>query len=81
MANIWGAQKEVQLGTWKEIRQFGFVPSDRSFGTLNDGTQALFFQGDSLEWHHNITDKKFKGMWYVTTETLEEIRRQEGLIR
>lgn len=63
-ANIWDVQKEVHLGTWQEIKQLGFKSRDRAFGTLNDGTQALFFLSHD-------------GQWYVTTETLEEIYKQE----
>ncbi len=66
-ANIWGTQKQVYLGTWKEIRKKGFKPSERAFGTLNDGTHALFFL--HVNGHHQY--------WYATKETLPEIYLQE----
>lgn len=66
-ANIWGAQKQVYLGTWKEIRKKGFKPSERAFGALNDGTHALFFL------HVN----RHRQYWYATKETLPEIYLQE----
>lgn len=75
MANIWGAQKKVHLGTWAEIRQKGFRPSDRAFGTLNDGTQALFFSTGTFLWKE--PNKRMFQRWYVTTETYEEICRKE----
>ena len=64
-ANIWGKQKTVYLTTWEEIKKLGFQVRQRSFGNLNDNTQALFFcryENDSKE----LT-------WYLTTETLEQI--------
>lgn len=74
-ANIWGEQKKVHLGSWAEIRKRGFKPSDRAFGTLNDGTPALFFLTGT------ITQSKYKyhpfNRWYVTTETLDDIRAKE----
>jgi len=68
MANVWGTQTEVQLGTWEEIKKLGFKKRDRAFGTLNDGTQALYFSrydlGRDLQTEHD---------WYLTTEKLEDI--------
>lgn len=65
-ANIWGAQKKVILTKWAEIRKLGiFEVRNRAFGTLNDGTKALFFG------HYEEEKKEYT--WYVTTETLEEI--------
>ena len=43
MTNVWGKQIEVNLTSWAEIRKLGFRPQDRSFGNLNDGTPALYF--------------------------------------
>jgi len=59
-ANVWGAQEDVNLFSWEEIKNLGFKKSDRSFGTLNDGSQALYFSKDHKTW-------------YVTTEKLEDI--------
>lgn len=77
MANIWGAQKKVHLGTWAEIRKRGLRPSHRAFGTLNDGTQALFFSTGSLSWEH--AGKNPFQRWYVTTETLDEVYQKEEI--
>lgn len=58
MANIWGEQQEVTLASWDEIKTLGFEKRDRAFGTLNDGTNALFFGRTFPEgWK-----------WYVTTD-------------
>ena len=68
MANVWGKQTEVQLGTWEEIKKLGFKKRDRAFGTLNDGTQALYF------YRYGIgRDLNTKYDWYLTTEKLEDI--------
>ena len=75
MANIWGAQKKVHLGTWAEIRKYGFLPSHRAFGTLNNGQQALFFHTGTFLWEKPNVRKYPR--WYVTTETYEEICRKE----
>ena len=77
MVNIWGAQKPATLTTWKEIKKLGFRPGDRAFGTLNDGRQALFFMGELAE-RNGKTPENMRGKWWVTTETLEEIYKQEG---
>ena len=68
-ANIWGEQKSVQLGTWNEIKKLGFMVRDRAFGTLNDGTQALFFYKYGLGRQPIQTEYD----WHVTTEKLEDI--------
>ena len=58
--NIWGKQKEVTLTNWEKIKSLGFRKDERLFGTLNDGTPALFFSHKTDEW-------------WVTAEKLEEI--------
>lgn len=69
MVNIWGGQQPATLTTWAEIKKLGFEVRDRMFGTLNDRTPALFFNGAKM------FDKKNGGKdeWYVTTETLDQI--------
>lgn len=63
-ANVWGGQTEVTLTTWSEIRRMGFKKRERAFGTLNDGTPALYFMA---------YDKDGKRHWFLTTERLEEL--------
>ncbi len=69
MVNVWGAQTPAILTTWSEIKKLGFLVRDRSFGTLNDGTQALFFNGAHTRGRANDG----RDEWYLTTETLEQI--------
>ena len=59
-ANIWGNQRDVTLTNWEKIKSLGFRKDERLFGTLNDGTPALFFCHKAHEW-------------WVTTETLDEL--------
>ena len=66
MANVWGGQEEVNLGTWEEIKKLGFKKRDRAFGTLNDNTPALYFG------RYNHESRKYS--WYLTTEKLEDIQ-------
>lgn len=71
-APIWGASKPVFLTTWSEIKKLGFKKRNRSFGHLEDGTPALFFQANGFA----LTDEQLKNCkheWYVTTETLDQI--------
>lgn len=73
-APIWGGHRPALLATWSEIKKLGFKKRDRSFGTLDDGTQALFFYASkhccSLS-DEQLNNCRFE--WYVTTETLDEI--------
>lgn len=72
--NIWGAQLPAILTTWEDIKKLGFKKNDRSFGTLNDGQQALFFNGGKMFPRADRTlPNGGKDEWFVTTETLEEI--------
>jgi hypothetical protein len=64
MVNVWGKQTEVNLGTWEEIRALGFNKNDCSFGSLNDGTPALYF-------YRYIPRVGYD--WYLTVEKLENI--------
>lgn len=73
-APVWGGQVPVFLSTWSEIRKLGFKKRDRMFGSLQDGTQALFFMAQK----HccSLTDGQLaecSHKWYVTTETTEQI--------
>lgn len=77
MANVWGKQTEVILTTWKEIRQLGFKPEDRSFGTLNDGTPVLFFNGSFTVHMDGKHPNEGKDEWLVTEEKIESIKKQE----
>lgn len=63
---IWGGTDEAILAPWSEIQKLGFELRQRAFGNLLDGTPALFFMGTE--------DKPFKRLWFVTTETLEELQ-------
>lgn len=65
MANVWGAQTEVNLTTWDKIEALGFKKRDRAFGNLNDGTPALYFG----KWN-----EQGEYTWYLTTEKLEDIQ-------
>ena len=65
---VWGGTEEATLAPWSEISKLGFKPSDRSFGTLEDNTQALFFMAHE--------ENPYKRIWFVTTETMEEINNQ-----
>jgi hypothetical protein len=69
MANIRGAQREVRLSTWEEIHALGFKKRDRAFGSLNDGTPALFFYKHGLTELNVATEYD----WCATTEKLEDI--------
>lgn len=71
MANVWGAQKPVFLTTWSEIKKLGFQLRQRAFGTLNDGTQALYFQVALLP-EEKRAGHRYE--WYLTTETEQEIK-------
>jgi hypothetical protein len=64
MANVWGHQTEVNLGTWEEIKTSGFKKNDRAFGTLNDNMPALYFGRRNSNGDYE---------WYLTTEKLEDI--------
>lgn len=70
-ANIWGAQKNVYLTDWQNIKSLGFEPRDRAFGTLNDGTQALFFYSNIL-YDRGMSSER-SDEWYVTTENMSQI--------
>lgn len=72
MVNIWGAQKPAILTNWTEIKKLGFEASDRSFGCLNDGTPALFFNGVYM-WHMEQKPNNGKDEWLVTTEKLADL--------
>ena len=63
---VWGGQEEATKTTWNELKKLGFELRDRAFGHLNDGTPALFFMA-----HEN---NPYRRIWYVTTETLEELK-------
>lgn len=63
---IWGGTDEAILAPWSEIQKLGFELRQRAFGYLLDGTPALFFMGTEEE--------PFKRLWFVTTETLEELK-------
>lgn len=65
MANVWGGQVTVTLSIWSEIKKLGFKVRDRAFGSLNDGTPALYFG----KWNN----EKGNHDWYLTTERLENI--------
>jgi hypothetical protein len=65
MANVWGKQTEVNLGTWGEIKALGFKKRDRFFGALNDGRDALYFG--------QRTDDGRRYEWFLTVEKLEDI--------
>jgi hypothetical protein len=69
-ANVWGKQTEVMLGTWAEIKAFGFKKSDRAFGTLNNGQAALYF------YKYGLGRKPYpcEYDWYLTTEKFEDIQ-------
>jgi hypothetical protein len=69
VVNVWGKQTEVQLGEWKEIKKLGFKKRDRAFGSLNDGTPALFFYKYRLGCYPVNTPYD----WHITTEKLEDI--------
>lgn len=69
MANVWGGQTEVTLTTWSEIKRLGFELRERAFGNLNDGTPALYFLA---------FDENNKRHWFLTTETLEELKLLES---
>lgn len=72
--NIWGAQLPAILTTWENIKKLGFKKQDRSFGTLNDGRQALFFNGAKMFPRADGTlPNGGADKWFVTTEILEEI--------
>lgn len=73
-APIWGGHRPALLATWSEIKKLGFKKRDRSFGTLDDGTQALFFY--AAKHCCSLSDEQLNNCrfeWYVTTETLDEI--------
>lgn len=66
---VWGGTDEATLTTWSEIQKLGFQLRDRAFGTLIDGhTPALFFMAHE--------EHPYKRIWYVTTETLEELKKR-----
>lgn len=72
--NIWGAQMPATLTTWEEIKKLGFKKSDRSFGSLNDGREALFFNaGKMFPRVDGTLPNNGKDEWFVTTESLNEI--------
>ena len=71
---IWGKLKPALLTTWEELKKLGFKKRDRSFGTLLDGTPALFFY--ATEYSCSLSDEQLaacKFEWYVTTEKYDEI--------
>ena len=72
MVNVWGEQKEALLTTCAEIEKLGFELRSRAFGSLNDGTQALFFNAACQfgQQPNNGIDQ-----WYVSTETIEELTK------
>lgn len=74
-APIWGGSQPVFLSTWDEIKRLGFKKRDRAFGSLENGTPALFFYAQkhccSLS-DEQLKECKYK--WYVTTETIDEIK-------
>jgi len=81
MANVWGKQIEVNLTSWAEIRKLGFRPQDRSFGNLNDGTPALYFNGGLMfPMENGFLPNGGKDEWFLTTETLDEITKFEKLV-
>ena len=73
-ANVWGKQSDVTLTTWTNIRKLGFKQEDRAFGTLNDGTPALFFNGSCV---YDARANEGKDEWLVTTEDMNCILRRE----
>ena len=80
MANVWGGQEEVNLTTWSEIRKLGFRPQDRSFGDLNDGTPALYFNGGKMFPDiDGYLPNGGRDEWYLTTETMDDIMKYETL--
>lgn len=70
-ANVWGTQKKVFLSTWEEIKKLGFKVRDRAFGSLNDGTPALYFYAPALPKEQ---EKECQYEWYLTTEKLEDLK-------
>lgn len=72
MVNIWGGQEPAILTTWREIREHGSKPNDRSFGTLNDNSQALFYNG-YLKFERTSQEN----VWYVTKESLAQVQTIE----
>ncbi len=73
-APIWGGHRPALLTTWSEIKKLGFKKRDRSFGSLDDGTPALFFY--AVKHCCSLSDEqlnKCRFEWYVTTERLDEI--------
>ena len=68
---VWGGTDKAVLAPWSEIKKLGFELRQRCFGNLIDGhTPALFFMGHERE--------PYKRLWYVTTETLEELNKKEN---
>lgn len=80
--NEWGRQVTAYLTTWSEIRKRGFLPRDRSFGSLNDGRSCLYF------CNRYLFDKRYpKGanpgtkpnlLLYITVEDIKDIYAAEG---
>ncbi|RXE61965.1 hypothetical protein [Paramuribaculum intestinale] len=71
---IWGGHEPALLTSWSELKRLDFKKRDRSFGTLDDGTQALFFY--AVKHCCSLSDEQLnecRYKWYVTTETLDEI--------
>ena len=78
MANVWGKQEEVTLTTWSEIRKLGFKTYNRSFGNLNDGTPALYYNGGKMfPSKDGFLPNDGKDEWFLTTEKLDEINEFE----
>ena len=56
------------------FKKLGFKKSDRSFGSLNDGREALFFNaGKMFPRADGTLPNNGKDEWFVTTESLNEI--------
>ncbi len=70
-ANIWGGMQEVILTTWEDIESLGFRLQQRAFGNLPNGNEALFFMA-------TYDDDPKDNVWFVTTETLEDIHVGQG---
>ena len=71
---IWGGRRPAFLAPWSELKKLGFKKRDRSFGSLDDGTPALFFY--ATKHSCSLSDEQLNNCrieWYVTTETLDEI--------
>ena len=70
-ANVWGKLQEVILTTWEDIESLGFRLQQRAFGNLQNDQEALFFMA-------TYDDDPKDNVWFVTTETLEDIHVKQS---